>query len=161
MPHNLYLHSNLVISKSNDDFNVIDPKDREKVIRSNLKMSNYDSFIALMLALFMNSAILIVSSANFYSKGRHDIADIPDAYELIARMIGQSAATLFAVALLFAGQSSTVTGTLAGQVVMEGELNLTTSFFAENIFDGAMGPTFIDQMSGHFAGRDHDFNLRR
>lgn len=125
MPHNLYLHSNLVISRSDN----IEPEDREKAIRSDLRISYYDSAIALIFALFVNSSILIVSSANFYSADKSGIADIHDAYALLSESLGTSAATLFALALLFAGQSSTITGTLTGQIVMEGLLILTLKDF--------------------------------
>src|SRR5678815_3884289 len=84
-----------------------------------------DSAIALNLALFVNAAILILSAATFHKNGRHDVVDIQDAHQLLAPMLGSALAPiLFAVALIAAGQSSTITGTLAGQVVMEGYLNI-------------------------------------
>lgn len=117
MPHNLYLHSSLVQTRS---FGKSDPEIK-KAIRFNL----FDSAVALNLALFVNAAILILSAATFYKAGRHDVVDILDAHQLLAPMLGSGLAPmLFAIALIAAGQSSTITGTLAGQVVMEGYLNL-------------------------------------
>lgn len=117
MPHNLYLHSSLVQTRK---FNRT-PGDIKKALRFN----NIDSAIALNLALFVNGAILVLSATTFYKAGRHDVAEIQDAHELLAPMLGSTLAPiLFAVALIAAGQSSTITGTLAGQVVMEGYLNL-------------------------------------
>jgi manganese transport protein len=117
MPHNLYLHSSLVQTRKFDrSFKGI-----KQAIRYNL----IDSVIALNLAFFVNAAILILAAATFYASGRHDIADIQDAHELLAPMLGTGwASTLFALALIAAGQSSTITGTLAGQIVMEGYLSL-------------------------------------
>jgi manganese transport protein len=117
MPHNLYLHSSLVQTRS---FNRT-PQDIRKAIRFN----TIDSTIALNLALFVNAAILILAASTFYKNGKHDVVEIQDAHELLAPMLGSTLAPiLFAVALIAAGQSSTITGTLAGQVVMEGYLNL-------------------------------------
>jgi manganese transport protein len=116
MPHNLYLHSSLVQTRKFDrSFNGI-----KKAIRYNL----IDSVIALNLAFFVNAAILILAAATFFSNGLHEIADIQDAHKLLEPMLGNWAAVLFALALIAAGQSSTITGTLAGQIVMEGYLNL-------------------------------------
>jgi manganese transport protein len=90
-----------------------------------IRFSTLDSTIALMSALFINAAILIVSAATFHGTQYESVADISDAYKLLAPLLGTSAAsTLFAMALLFSGQNSTLTGTLAGQIVMEGFLNL-------------------------------------
>lgn len=117
MPHNLYLHSSLVQTRTFKRT----PVDIKKAIRFN----TIDSVIALNLALFVNAAILILSATTFHKNGKHDIADIQDAHQLLAPMLGSTLAPiLFAVALIAAGQSSTITGTLAGQVVMEGYLNL-------------------------------------
>lgn len=117
MPHNLYLHSSLVQTRK---FNRT-VTDIKKAIRFNI----IDSTIALNLALFVNAAILILAAASFYTKGVHDVSEIQDAHRLLEPMLGSTLApVLFAVALIAAGQSSTVTGTLAGQVVMEGYLNL-------------------------------------
>jgi len=117
MPHNLYLHSSIVQTRS---FERTDDGKREAI-----KFATIDSTIALMLALFVNSAILILAAAAFHTSGHHDIASIQDAYKLLSPLLGIAAAsTLFAVALLASGQNSTLTGTLAGQIVMEGFLNI-------------------------------------
>ena len=117
MPHNLYLHSSLVQTRKFDR--------TFKGIKQAIRYNFVDSLIALNMAFFVNAAILILAAATFYASGRHDVADIQDAHELLAPMLGTGwAATLFALALIAAGQSSTITGTLAGQIVMEGYLNL-------------------------------------
>lgn len=117
MPHNLYLHSSLVQTRQFDR----NSGGIKKAIRFNV----IDSSIALNLALFVNAAILILAAASFYTKGINDVTEIQDAHRLLEPMLGSTLAPLlFAVALIAAGQSSTVTGTLAGQVVMEGYLNL-------------------------------------
>ena len=117
MPHNLYLHSSLVQTRKFNRNSV----DIKKAIRFNV----IDSTIALNLALFVNAAILILAAASFYTNGVNDVSEIQDAHRLLEPMLGSTLAPiLFAVALIAAGQSSTVTGTLAGQVVMEGYLNL-------------------------------------
>ena len=117
MPHNLYLHSSLVQTRK---FNR-NPKEIKKAIRFN----TIDSAIALNLALFVNAAILILAASTFFKQGKHDVSEIQDAHQLLAPMLGSTLAPiLFAIALIAAGQSSTITGTLAGQVVMEGYLNL-------------------------------------
>jgi len=117
MPHNLYLHSALVQTRQigRDDAS----------IKRALRLNNADSAIALNLAFFVNSAILILAGAVFYTSGHHDVASLQDAYRLLSPLLGSKVAPiLFAVALIAAGQSSTITGTLAGQIVMEGYLRL-------------------------------------
>jgi manganese transport protein len=117
MPHNLYLHSALVQTRKF-------PRD-EKSIRRALRLNVLDSTIALNLAFFVNAAILILAASVFFKAGRTDVAEIKDAHQLLAPMLGTAIApVLFAVALIAAGQSSTITGTLAGQIVMEGYLLL-------------------------------------
>jgi len=117
MPHNLYLHSALVQTRKF--------KRDEKGIRRALKLNFIDSTIALNLAFFVNAAILILAASVFYFRGRTDVAEIKTAYELLNGFLGtKTAPTLFAIALIAAGQSSTITGTLAGQIVMEGYLRL-------------------------------------
>lgn len=117
MPHNLYLHSSLVQTRRITR----DPKGLRKAIRFN----TIDSAVALNLALFVNAAILILAATAFYKNGQNEITDIQDAHAMLAPMLGSTLAPiLFAIALIAAGQSSTITGTLAGQVVMEGYLNL-------------------------------------
>src|SRR5687768_487436 len=117
MPHNLYLHSALVQTR----------KIKRDVpgIKRALKLNFIDSAVALNLAFFVNAAILVLAASAFYYKGRTDVAEIKVAHELLQEMLGsQLAPTLFAVALIASGQSSTITGTLAGQIVMEGYLRL-------------------------------------
>jgi manganese transport protein len=117
MPHNLYLHSALVQTRkiSNDN----------KGIRRALKYNLIDSTIALNAAFFVNAAILVLAASVFFSSGNTDVAQIQDAHKLLQPLLGsQMAPILFAVALIAAGQSSTLTGTLAGQIVMEGYLQL-------------------------------------
>lgn len=117
MPHNLYLHSALVQTRTY----ARTPAGRREAIR----WSTLDSTIALMLALFVNAGILIVAATAFHTTGHQDVAEIDQAYTLISPILGLSiASTLFAVALLAAGTNSTVTGTLAGQIIMEGFLHL-------------------------------------
>lgn len=117
MPHNLYLHSSIVQTRN---FERSSEGKREAI-----KFATIDSTVALMFALFINAAILIVSAATFYTRGKSDVAEISDAYQLLSPMLGVPiASTLFALALLASGQNSTLTGTLAGQIVMEGFLNI-------------------------------------
>ena len=117
MPHNLYLHSAIVQVRQ------IEPTEAGK--RSAIKFATIDSTTALGLAFFVNAAILVTAAAAFHGKGYDNVADIADAHKLLTPVLGAGAASvLFAVALLASGQSSTLTGTLAGQVVMEGFLHL-------------------------------------
>jgi manganese transport protein len=117
MPHNLYLHSSIVQTRTYE----LNPRGKREAI----KFATIDSTFALMFALFINAAILIVSAATFYRTGHSDVAEIGDAYKLLTPLLGVTgASTLFAVALLASGQNSTLTGTLAGQIVMEGFLNI-------------------------------------
>lgn len=117
MPHNLYLHSSIVQTRNYERT----PEGKKEAI----KFATIDSSIALMFALFINAAILIVSAATFYTTGQHEVAEIQDAYQLLSPTLGVGiASVLFAVALLASGQNSTLTGTLAGQIVMEGFLNI-------------------------------------
>ncbi len=117
MPHNLYLHSSLVQTRKFER--------TPKGIKQALKYNFIDSTIALNLAFFVNAAILILAAATFYKNGLFQVAEIQDAYKLLSPMLGSKwASILFAVALIAAGQSSTITGTLAGQIIMEGYLNL-------------------------------------
>ncbi|MFG4000630.1 iron/manganese transporter [Flavobacterium aquidurense] len=117
MPHNLYLHSSLVQTRKFDR--------TPAGIKQALKYNLIDSTIALNLAFFVNAAILILAAATFYKNGMFEVAEIQDAHQFLEPLLGTKwAPILFAVALIAAGQSSTVTGTLAGQIVMEGYLNL-------------------------------------
>jgi manganese transport protein len=116
MPHNLYLHSSIVQTRN---FERTPEGKREAV-----KFATIDSSCALVFALFINASILILSAAAFHWNGHKDVAEIQDAYKLLSPALGVGiASTLFAVALLASGQNSTLTGTLAGQIVMEGFLN--------------------------------------
>jgi manganese transport protein len=117
MPHNLYLHSSIIQTRQYQDT----AESRREAVR----FATIDSTVALMSALFLNGAILVVAAATFHGTGYQHVADISDAYLLLAPLLGtQLASTLFAVALLFSGQNATLTGTLAGQIVMEGFLNI-------------------------------------
>ena len=116
MPHNLYLHSSLVQTRKIERSN--------KGIKEALKFNLIDTTVALNLAFFVNAAILILAAAAFYKNGLHEVAEIQDAHKLLSNIFGNVAPTLFAIALIAAGQSSTVTGTLAGQIIMEGHINL-------------------------------------
>jgi manganese transport protein len=117
MPHNLYLHSALVQTRK--------IKRNESGIRRALKLNAIDSTIALNLAFFVNAAILVLAATVFFKTGRTDVAEIKQAYELLPTQLGTKlSSTLFAIALIAAGQSSTITGTLAGQIIMEGYLRL-------------------------------------
>ena len=117
MPHNLYLHSSIVQTRKFEQT----PVGRRQAIQ----FATIDSTVALMFALFINASILILSAAAFHWSGHQDVAEIQDAYRLLSPLLGVGIASiLFAVALLASGQNSTLTGTLAGQIVMEGFLNL-------------------------------------
>ena len=116
MPHNLYLHSSIVQTRKFEQT----PRGRREAI----KFATIDSSVALMLALFINAAILILAAAAFHWSGHWEVAEIQEAYKLLSPLLGVGVASvLFAVALLASGQNSTLTGTLAGQIVMEGFLN--------------------------------------
>jgi manganese transport protein len=116
MPHNLYLHSSLVQTRKIDK--------TFKGIKEAIKFNFIDTFISLNMALFVNSAILILAAAAFFAKGHTQITEIQDAYHLLDNIFGNIAPALFAIALIAAGQSSTLTGTLSGQIVMEGYLSI-------------------------------------
>jgi manganese transport protein len=117
MPHNLYLHSSIVQTRKFEQT----PQGKREAI----KYASIDSAGALMFALFINAAILVLAASVFHWSGHENVAEIQDAYRLLSPMLGVSfASVLFAVALLASGQNSTLTGTLAGQVVMEGFLNI-------------------------------------
>lgn len=117
MPHNLYLHTSLVQTRAS----VQTPEGKREAI----KFNTIDTIVALGAAFFVNAAILVVAAAVFHAKGMHDVEELQEAHKLLAPLLGAPiAATAFAVALLASGQSSTITGTLAGQIVMEGFLNI-------------------------------------
>lgn len=137
MPHNLYLHSSLVQTRKFDR--------SFKGIKQAIRYNFIDSIIALNLAFFVNAAILILAAATFFTNGLHEVADIQDAHKLLEPMLGNWAAILFALALIAAGQSSTITGTLAGQIVMEGYLSLRIQPWVRRIVTRviAIAPAFI------------------
>jgi manganese transport protein len=117
MPHNLYLHSSIVQTRKFEQT----PEGKREAV----KFASIDSGVALMFALFINAAILILAASAFHWSGHQDVAEIQDAYKLLSPLLGVGVASiLFAVALLASGQNSTLTGTLAGQVVMEGFINV-------------------------------------
>ena len=116
MPHNLYLHSSIVQTRRYEE--TADGK------REAVKFAFFDSTIALSFAFFINAAILIIAAATFHTNGHTDVAEIQDAHKLLSPLLGAGASTAFALALLASGQNSTLTGTLAGQIVMEGFLEI-------------------------------------
>ena len=117
MPHNLYLHSSIVQSRRY--------KRTPQGKREAIFMANVDSALALTVALFVNAAIVVVAAAVFYRSGHFEVAAIEDAYKLLSPLVGAAgASTIFAIALLASGQNSSITGTLAGQVVMEGFIHI-------------------------------------
>lgn len=126
MPHNLYLHSSLVQTRKN--------RKDESGIKQALRFNFIDSAIALNAAFFVNASILILAASVFYKNGYHEIVEIQDAFNMLEPLLGEKLAPiLFAVALIAAGQSSTITGTLAGQIVMEGYLNLRLAAWARRL----------------------------
>jgi manganese transport protein len=116
MPHNLYLHSSIVQTRKYEE--------TAAGKREAVKFAFIDSTLALSIALFINAAILIIAAATFHTSGHTEVAEIQDAFKLLTPLLGAGASTVFALALLASGQNSTLTGTLAGQIVMEGFLNL-------------------------------------
>jgi manganese transport protein len=116
MPHNLYLHSAIVQTRAIENTTA----SKRQAIRYN----TLDTVLALGMAFFVNAAILVVAAAVFHKNGQFDIERLEDAHKMLTPLLGSMAATAFAVALLASGQSSTITGTLAGQIVMEGFLNI-------------------------------------
>ncbi|HEY0527407.1 MAG TPA: Nramp family divalent metal transporter, partial [Gemmatimonadaceae bacterium] len=116
MPHNLYLHSSIVQTRQYEETSA---GKREAV-----RFAFIDSTIALTFALFINAAILIIAAATFHTSGHVGVAEIQDAFKLLTPLLGAGASVVFALALLASGQNSTLTGTLAGQIVMEGFLSI-------------------------------------
>jgi manganese transport protein len=116
MPHNLYLHSSLVQTRKITR--------TDEGLKSAIKFNLFDTVIALNLAFFVNAAILILAATAFFKNGYFKVAEIQDAYKLLEHIFGKIAPALFAIALIASGQSSTITGTLAGQIIMEGHINL-------------------------------------
>jgi manganese transport protein len=138
MPHNLYLHSSIVQSRRYERT----PEGKREAVH----LANVDSALALMIALFVNAAILIVAAAVFYRSGHFEVAAIQDAYKLLSPLLGVTgASTLFAIALLASGQNSSITGTLAGQVVMEGFIHIRVSPWLRRMITRSLAiiPTII------------------
>jgi manganese transport protein len=138
MPHNLYLHSSIVQSRRY--------KRTPEGKREAIKFANLDSALALTLALFVNAAILVVAAAVFHRTGHFEVAAIEDAYKLLSPLVGATfASTLFAVALLASGQNSSITGTLAGQVVMEGFVHMRMAPWLRRLITRAIAivPTIV------------------
>ena len=134
MPHNLYLHSSIVQTRA---FGA-SVRDRREALR----YAVFDSTVALGLALFVNAAILVLGAAAFHTRGLHSVAEISDAYKLLSPVLGVSvASTLFAFALLASGQNSTLTGTLAGQIVMEGFLDIRLKPWARRLITRVLAIT--------------------
>ncbi len=138
MPHNLYLHSSIVQTRrvSNTD------SARSEAV----KLATIDTVASLTLALFVNAAIMILAASAFHGNGHREVADIADAHKLLAPIVGSAlAATLFAVALLASGQSSTFTGTIAGQIIMDGFLDLKIPCWQRRLLTRglALGPAFF------------------
>src|SRR6202166_390637 len=131
MPHNLYLHSSIVQTRA---FGSSTPERKQAA-----RYAVFDSTFALGLALFVNAAILVLGAAAFHTRGLHNVAEIADAYKLLSPLLGASlASTLFACALLASGQNSTLTGTLAGQIVMEGFLEIRLKPWLRRLITRAM-----------------------
>jgi manganese transport protein len=138
MPHNLYLHSSIVQTR--------DYERTETGKKMAIKFAAIDSTVALLFAFFINAAILIVAGASFHKTGHQGVADIMEAHKLLAPLLGATlASTLFAVALLASGQNSTLTGTLAGQIVMEGFLHIRLKPWLRRLITRAIAiiPAFI------------------
>jgi manganese transport protein len=138
MPHNLYLHSSIVQSRRY--------KRTPEGKREAIHLANVDSALALTVALFVNAAILIVAAAVFHRSGHYEVAAIQDAYKLLSPLLGAAgASTLFAIALLASGQNSSITGTLAGQVVMEGFIHIRLSPWLRRLITRSLAiiPTII------------------
>jgi len=138
MPHNLYLHSSIVQSRRY--------KRTPEGKREAIHLANVDSALALTVALFVNAGILIVAAAVFHRSGHFEVAAIEDAYKMLSPLLGAAgASTLFAVALLASGQNSSITGTLAGQVVMEGFIHLKVSPWLRRLITRSLAiiPTII------------------
>jgi manganese transport protein len=138
MPHNLYLHSSIVQSRKYQR--------TRKGKHEAIQMANIDSALALTLALFVNAAILMVAAAVFYRSGHFEVAAIQDAYKMLSPLLGAAgASTLFAIALLASGQNSSITGTLAGQVVMEGFIHFKLAPWKRRLITRSLAiiPTII------------------
>jgi manganese transport protein len=151
MPHNLYLHSSLVQTRKIDR--------SEKGVRQAIRFNFIDTTIALNMALFVNAAILILAASAFYNTGHTEVKEIQDAHALLDNVLGNRLApALFAIALIAAGQSSTLTGTLSGQIIMEGYLNLRIQPWLRRLITRmvAIVPAFL---TIYFLGEDSTGDL--
>ncbi|MDM0039418.1 Nramp family divalent metal transporter [Variovorax sp. J22G21] len=138
MPHNLYLHSSIVQTR------LVAPTDAGR--REAIRFCTLDAVISLSLAMLVNAAIMVLAASAFHSNGQREVNDIADAYRLIEPLVGSAlAATLFGIALLASGQSSTFTGTIAGQIIMEGFLDLKIPCWQRRLITRglALVPAFI------------------
>lgn len=144
MPHNLYLHTSLVQTRNTDK--------TRKGVRQAIKFNTIDTIVALGMAFFVNAAILVLAGAVFHGTANEGVQELQDAYKLLSPTLGASlASTLFAVALLASGQSSTITGTLAGQIVMEGFLNIRMAPWLRRLITRCLAITpalFLISLSG-------------
>ncbi|GKS76602.1 hypothetical protein AVME950_16920 [Acidovorax sp. SUPP950] len=138
MPHNLYLHSSIVQTRL--------VADTDTARREAIRFCTWDAVVSLSLALLVNAAIMVLAASAFHHSGHRDVADIADAYHLIKPLVGSAlAAALFGIALLASGQSSTFTGTIAGQIVMEGFLDLKIPCWQRRLITRglALVPAFV------------------
>jgi manganese transport protein len=151
MPHNLYLHSSIVQTRKIDR--------SERGLTEAVRYATVDSTFALMCALFINAAILIVAAATFHERGYGEVAEIQEAYRLLSPVLGVGvASTLFAIALLAAGQNSTLTGTLSGQIVMEGFINFRMRPWARRLLTRLIAIIPAVAVIGYF-GEDRTTDL--
>jgi manganese transport protein len=138
MPHNLYLHSSIVQTRL--------VADSDAARREAVRFCTFDAVFSLSLALLVNAAIMVLAASAFHSTGHVEVTEIDDAYRLIEPIVGSAfAATLFGIALLASGQSSTFTGTIAGQIIMEGFLDLKIPCWQRRLITRglALGPAFL------------------
>jgi len=149
MPHNLYLHSSIVQTRKYAE--------TTEGKREAVRYAFVDSTIALTMALFINAAILIVAAASFHTTGHHGVAEIQDAHKLLTPLLGAGASTAFALALLASGQNSTITGTLAGQIVMEGFLDIRVRPWVRRLITRliAIVPAALMAIFGGVSGTAH------
>lgn len=146
MPHNLYLHSSIVQTRAYEK--------TPEGLRQALRGATLDTVLSLGMAFFVNAAILIVAAAAFHATGRLEVERLEDAHLLLRPLLGGAAATAFAIALLASGQSSTITGTLAGQIVMEGFLNLRVAPWLRRLITRALAIIPAMLLIGSSGGRD-------
>lgn len=146
MPHNLYLHSSIVQTRAYEK--------TEKGLKDAVNAATIDTVTALGMAFFVNAAILVVAAAAFHSTGHFDVADLKEAHVLLKPLLGGAAATAFALALLASGQSSTITGTLAGQIVMEGFLQIKIAPWLRRLITRALAIIPAMVLIGLSGGKD-------